>query len=225
MIQNSIFKLFGRSPISPLEKHMDKANECAKKLLVFFDAVLAGNWEKSEEYQQQIARLEQDADTMKREIRLNLPKGLFMPVSRGDLLELLSAQDGVANRAKDIAGLILGRRMQFPAQIAPQLIEFLKRSIDASAQAAKAISELDDLLESGFRGNEVKVVEGMLRHLDQIETETDEIQKQIRYSLFQIEKDLSPIDVIFLYKIIEWIGDLADRAQHVGGRLHLLLAS
>ncbi|HBP75141.1 MAG TPA: phosphate transport regulator, partial [Alcanivorax sp.] len=36
--------------------------------------------------------------------------------------------------------------------------------------------------------------------------------------------ELPPVDVIFLYKIIEWIGDLADRAQKVGGRLQLLLA-
>jgi uncharacterized protein Yka (UPF0111/DUF47 family) len=29
---------------------------------------------------------------------------------------------------------------------------------------------------------------------------------------------------MFLYKIIDWIGDLADRAQQVGSRLELLLA-
>jgi len=221
----SIFKMFGRSPISPLEKHMEKVHDCVSKLLPFFDAVFAGNWQQAEQYQGEISKLEQDADTLKRNIRLHLPKGLFLPVSRGDLLELLAAQDGIANKAKDIAGLILGRQMQFPKQLATQILKFLKRSIDASKQADNAISELDDLLETGFRGNEVKIVAGMLRKLDQIETETDELQKQIRHSLFKIEKALSPIDVIFLYKIIEWIGDLADRAQHAGGRLHLLLAS
>jgi hypothetical protein len=29
---------------------------------------------------------------------------------------------------------------------------------------------------------------------------------------------------MFLYKVINWIGDLADRAQQVGARLQLLLA-
>ena len=52
----------------------------------------------------------------------------------------------------------------------------------------------------------------------------DEQQIQIRSQLFKLESELPPVDVIFLYKIIEWIGDLADRAQKVGGRLQLLLA-
>ena len=64
----------------------------------------------------------------------------------------------------------------------------------------------------------------MLAELDKIETETDELQKEIRSILFTIEEDMPPVNVMFLYKIIEWIGDLADRAQHVGGRLQLLLA-
>lgn len=220
----SILKMFGRSPISPLQKHMAKVNECTEKLLDFFAAVFAADWDKAEQYQEQISGLEQAADTLKRDIRLHMPKGIFLPVSRSDLLELLSAQDRVANKAKDIAGIILGRKMHFPKKIAPQILEFLKRSVMASAQAAKAIRELDELLEAGFRGSEVSVIEKMLRKLDKIENETDDLQREIRRILFAVEKDLAPIDVMFLYKIIEWIGDLADRAQHVGGRLQLLLA-
>ena len=52
----------------------------------------------------------------------------------------------------------------------------------------------------------------------------DEQQITIRATLFKLESELSPVDVIFLYKIIEWVGDLADRAQKVGGRLQMLVA-
>lgn len=224
MIPTSILKLFGRSPISPLQKHMVKVHECASALLLFFDAVLAEDWKKAEEYCEKIADLEREADTIKKNIKLHLPKGLFLPVSRIDILELLSAQDRIANRAKDIAGLMLGRQMRIPAKIAPQIINFLKRSIDASAQAEKAIRELDELLEAGFRGREIIIVEEMIKQLDKIEYETDKIQREVRRSLFELEKEMPPIEVMFLYKIIEWIGNLSDRAHHVGGRLHLLLA-
>jgi len=33
------------------------------------------------------------------------------------------------------------------------------------------------------------------------------------------------MDCISLYKIVEWTGGLADRAQTVGGQLQILLAS
>ena len=39
-----------------------------------------------------------------------------------------------------------------------------------------------------------------------------------------LEVELPPVDVIFLYQIIDWVGDLADRAQRVGSRLQLLVA-
>jgi hypothetical protein len=64
----------------------------------------------------------------------------------------------------------------------------------------------------------------MITKLDKIESETDKIQVQIRSALFDIERDLPPIDVMFTYRIIEWIGDLADLAQRVGSRLQLMLA-
>ncbi len=224
MIPTSILKLFGRSPISPLKKHMSKVHECAEELLDFFKAAFANDWDKAEQVQQKIATLEHEADDIKHDIRVHMPKSIFLPVSRSDLLDLLSAQDRVANKSKDIAGVILGRQMQFPKQLQADFLIYIERSIAAATQANDAISELDELLESGFRGSEVTIVEAMLEKLDNIESETDELQILIRRKLFSLEKDLSPVHVMFLYKIIEWIGDLSDKAQHAGGRLQLLLA-
>lgn len=64
----------------------------------------------------------------------------------------------------------------------------------------------------------------MIVELDKIEEDTDDLQIKIRRQLFAIENDMNPIDVMFLYKIIEWVGDLADLAERVGSRLELMLA-
>ena len=143
---------------------------------------------------------------------------------RADLLELVTVQDKVANRAKDIAGLVLGRRISFPEAIKESFLHYVKRSVETSAQALRAINELDDLLETGFRGREADLVENMIEELDAIESDTDRLQVHIRRTLFEHEKELHPVDVMFMYKIIEWVGDLADRASRVGGYLQLLLA-
>lgn len=220
----SIFNMFGPSPIKPIEQHMSTVNRCAQVLLPFFEAVLSGNWEQAEHCMHQISDEETKADTLKKELRLHLPKGLFLPVSRTDLLELLSCQDQIANIAEDIAGLIISRQMSIPEKLAPNFMPFLQQSIAASNQACKAINELDELLESGFRGREVNIVEEMIVQLDDIEHKTDEKLSQIRKQIFKLEQDMSPVDVIFLYKLVQWIGDLADQAQAVGGRLQILIA-
>ena len=224
MPKASISGLFGSSPIRPLQKHMASVQQCVSQLLPYIDAVLKQDWDAAAEHQANISQLERDADKLKRELRLRLPNSLFMPVSRRDLLEVLTMQDKIANKAKDVAGVILGRKMVFPNALGPQIREFIERSIDASAQAQTAINELDELVETGFRGAEVNLVSSMIHKLDKIEQETDRIQVKIRAELYQLESDLPPINVMFMYKVIDAIGDLGDRAQQVGSRLELLLA-
>lgn len=224
MPNNPFLNLFGRSPIGPMQKHIAKAHECAAQLIPFVEAVFANDWELAEQVQQRVAQLEHEADKLKKDVRIHLPKSLFLPVPRSDLLELLSVQDKVANRAKDIAGLMLGRRMGIPQPLQPAFMAFIRRSVDAAAQALKAMNELDELLETGFAGREVTLVENLIVELEDIERDTDMMQIALRAELFKLERDMPPVDVIFLYQIIEWIGDVADRAERVGNRLELLMA-
>lgn len=220
----SIFNMFGPSPIRPIEQHIRKAHQCAKQLSPFFEAVLANDWKTANNIKDKIIAIEKEADLIKRDLRLHLPTGLFLPVARTDILELLSAQDKIANKAEDIAGLIISRQMTIPKQLVPVFMPFLNRCLDASKQACKAINELDELLETGFRGSEVKIVEEMILKLDEIEHDSDEKLADIRHKIFELENELSAIDIMFLYKLVQWIGELADHAQTVGGRLQILIA-
>ena len=221
---NFLANVFGRSPIGPIQQHISSVHACAAQLEPFFDAVFAAQWELASEIQLKIITYEHQADALKRSIRLSLPKSLFLPVPRTDLLEIVTMQDKIANRAKDIAGIVVGRKMLVPESMREAFIDYVRRSIATSAQALKAIHELDGLLETGFQGREVDLVEQMIDELDGLESETDRDQVRVRRLLFDLEQTLPPVDVIFLYQIIEWVGDLADRAARVGSHIQLLLA-
>lgn len=221
---NMLANIFGTSPVQPLEKHVNIAYKCVRELDQFFVAAMKDDWEKAAEYRNRINDLEHEADDLKKEIRLHLPKSLFMPVPREDLLELLLVQDKMANRAKDVSGIVLGRQMQIPTEIAEEFQEFVRRNVDAAKQARKSVRELDELFTTGFRGAEVSLVESLLEELDAIETDTDDRQAALRSSLFEVEANHSPVDVIFLYQVIELTGEIADMAERVGRRLELLLS-
>jgi predicted phosphate transport protein (TIGR00153 family) len=221
---NVFANIFGASPVMPLEKHIEIAHRCAKQLRPFFAAAVRGDWDKAVEVRGQIEALEHEADNLKKEIRLNLPKSLFMPVPREDLLELLLVQDKIANRTKDVSGIVLGRRMQIPERVAEQFVDFVDRNIDATKQARKSVRELDELFRAGFRGAEVSLVEALIEELDQIETDTDAKQAELRAAIFEIEDTLKPVDAVFMYQVIELIGEIADMAERVGRRLELLLS-
>ena len=221
---NMLANIFGSSPVQPLEKHIEIAFRCAKKLRPLFEAEIADDWDKALAVRAEIEALENEADNVKKEIRQNMPKSLFMPVPREDLLELLLVQDKIANRSKDVSGVIIGRRMQIPEAIADMFVEFVDRNIDAAKQARKSVRELDELFTAGFKGAEVDLVSDMIEKLDRIETHTDEQQTVLRSALFEIEKTLDPIDAMFLYEVIQLTGEIADMSERVGRRLELLLS-
>ena len=225
MPKSPIFsQLFARSPISPIQDHMKLSCEAASHLPAFFNAVLAQDWEAAKPIGEKIVRLESEADDIKRKVRSNLPRSLFMPVSRSDLLELLQSQDKIPNRAKDVVGLTLGRQMTIPGEIGSLLVGFVESSVKAVTFALKALNELDELLETGFSGREVDLIEDMIVELNTAEHESDDLQSLVQKKLFAMEDELNAVDVMFLYRLIEWIGDIADNAQSVGNRMLYLIA-
>ncbi len=101
---SSIAGLFGRSPIKPLQQHYDTVHDCARTLADFFAAVTDNDWDKARAARKRIAELENQADELKKEFRLNLPKSLFLPMPRTDLLDLISVQDRWPTRPRTSPG-------------------------------------------------------------------------------------------------------------------------
>jgi len=216
--------IFGKSPVRPLQEHMGKIVACVSELIPFTQAVLDGDKESRDQHYRNIRKMENEADVLKKDLRLRLPSSLFMPVDRRDVLEVLTMQDMVAGSTKEVAGLIRSRNMQIPETLAECYMELIKRCVDACVQAHVAISELDELIETGFGKMERKRVGRLLIELDNIEHDTDEKQAELLNELFKLENELHPVNVMFLYRVIDKTGHIADRAQRVGSRLQLMLA-
>ena len=71
---NLLANIFGKSPVRPLEQHVGIAYRCTKQLNGFFRAVVAGKWDRAAEIRDAISALEHEADDLKKEIRMHLPK-------------------------------------------------------------------------------------------------------------------------------------------------------
>ena len=225
MAQKSTFSaLFGKSPFKALQTHMREVVECARDVGPLIQALADGDQAEVVRVKDRIFEREDKADKIKNELRLHLPKSFFMPVDRRDLLEILHLQDTIANRAQDIAGLLVERKMTIPPFMQVPLIALTTRCIDTCEHSLSVIEELDELLALGFRGMEVDKVNDMLKELNDIENETDELGMALARTLFEHEDDMKPVSVMMWYRLIEWIGDLADYAEKVGDRLRLLIA-
>jgi predicted phosphate transport protein (TIGR00153 family) len=221
---NILGNLFGRSPIGPIQEHMQIANQAVQLLPELLRASAADDWEAAKTIHREIEQAERAADKLKRSVRRHLPKSLFLPVPRNDLLELVAMQDSVANTARDIAVIVLGRNMRFPETMRDGVQEYAETCTETCNQALLAIQELDELLEVGFSGREVKRVEAMLKQLDKMERRTDKQSVALCARLFKLESELPPVDVMYYYRVMSLLGTVADEAEAVGDRLQVLIA-
>lgn len=221
---NPLMRLFGQSPFKPLKEHMREVVRCANEVPALFEALCAQDLEKLEAIKGEIDRLESSADDIKNELRAHLPRSFFLPVDRGDLLEILDLQDSIADTAEDIAGLLAVRPTPPIDELREPLLTLVERCVAACNHMAKIMEEMDELLETGFGGREAETVLAMIDELNAIEGETDRLAMDFVRGLFAHEKDSDPVTVVLWFSLVHWVGDLANYAEKVGNRLRLLIA-
>ena len=219
-----IATMFGKSPFKALQTHMGIVKECVLEVPALFDALIAGEQQNLSAQQEKIFAKEEEADNMVDELRMHLPRSLFMAVDRKDLLELLNSQDNIADCAQDIAGLMMERDMSVPDEMAEPLKALVQGCVDTCIHAATIVERIDELIESGFKGREASSVEDMVKELSKMEDETDQMGMDLTRMLFANEDNMKPVSVMFSYQLIQWIGDLADHAETVGNQMRLLIA-
>ena len=72
--------LLRKSPFKPIQEHMRKVFSCVCLLPPLLDALYRNDQTQVAEFAAQIGVIETEADKMKSDFRLHMPKTLFLPV-------------------------------------------------------------------------------------------------------------------------------------------------
>lgn len=211
----SIFSLFGRSPFAPLQSHMEKVSECVYMLKELFNHLHQRDYQALEKVSQQICDLEHQADLAKNDIRNHLPKSLFLPIDRGNLLNILFLQDKIADKAEDIAVLTTFKELTVPPSLEGLFTEFLHKNLETFDGAKQIIYEMHELLESSFGGIEAEKVRGMVDDVSYKEHEADLIQQKLLKGLFQLDTTMNYGTFYLWQKIFETIGSIANLSENL----------
>lgn len=219
----SIAKVFGRSPFIPLQMHMDKVTECVECIPLVFESYRNQDSETVKSISDRITMLEHEADLIKHDIRNNMPRGLFLPVDRANLLRILTIQDSIANRAEDISVLLTFKQAGVYEGFEPAFDEFLNMSLEAFKMTSKIINELDELVETGFGGVEAQSVRKMVDEVAQKEHDTDVCQKELLRSLLSHEDSITYGDFFLWTRIIRQVATIADRSENLAVEIRTTL--
>lgn len=225
MMVRSILGLFAESPFKPLREMGQKVRECAHELTPLFEAFYQGDYDAVRAQAEKISHLEHEVDKIKESVRAKMPKTIFLPVDRRDLLEVISGLDAIADCAEDVGILFTLREMESYEQLNDNLKILVPQVLVAVDKAAEIIDHLDILVKVGFKGPETERLHNLIEELELLEHEADITQDALAQTLFsELADDMKPASLFLWNKILNKVGDVANTAEKAGTRTRLFIA-
>jgi len=218
-----IRELFGKSPFGPLVQHTKKVHECVRLIRPLLDAVVKEDYEEVHRLQDAVSKLEYEADLIKQEIREQLPRRYFLPVERGDLDAFLHCQDNVADGVEDFAVMLLIRNTRVHPSLVSEFTAYVDQIMQVSDTLMASAEELEVLAATSFSGAESKSVLQRINGLGEQEWMADRMQRKIRRHIYDLEKELDPVTIMFYEKMLQSLSEVANAAENTGELLRQMI--
>jgi predicted phosphate transport protein (TIGR00153 family) len=213
--------LFYKNPFEDLAKHADKVSECARMFQKAVQCHLDDRCEEFDNLTDQVAKLESEADAIKRNIRGHTPRGIFMPVDKFQFFRYLREQDKVLDGVEDALYWLSYR----PQGIKNDVGDDLRYLVEKVVPAIELLSPLVNMAWSFFRSRseeERQKIKSLIRDIRQYENEADHLERELIHKIFTRIKD--PLQVFHLIRLVETIGSIADHAENSTDMMRSMIA-
>jgi|GEM_PF-798567 len=210
--------------VTSVTRLMDRVVDCCEDIPLLLEALFETDTDAGPRMANQMSAKACLCDTPNTQLRDAMPSGLFMPVGRRDLLQPIAQIDAIADCAEDVGVLLTLRTYVVPGPMNDGLRDLIGEGMATVRITAEMVSNVDVLLASGFSGPIAAEILDLIKRLGAQEHRADKRQDRGSKLLFQQEGVMSPEGIFMWNKVLNRIGDLANHAENVGGRVRLFLA-
>ena len=212
------------SPYKTLEAHFKKACRAVRKLDKMVKLYLEGDFTEAASISVEISRLEHEADELKRHLRATLPRKIFMPISKEDLLAILASNERIVDTCQDVAQILDMRETKIPEELHPLMESFLGHIIDSVDSLRVMMNLLDRLLKSTFAKIETREVIALGHKVHEHEYKADSVNKQLSKAIYALEGKESPMALFHMMRFSDVLDSVADHAENAALRLVLVVS-
>ncbi len=215
--------LFMTSPFEGLVEHAEKVKESSS---IFEEAIECYISKQCvinvEEYKNNIAKIENEADAIKRRVRGHIPKGTLMPVEKFQIFRYLREQDNVLDAVQDTIDWISYRKdVEVPEILVGNIFSLSGAVTEAINEMVLMISESRKYFDS-FSEKQRNIVKDIIKRLRIKENDADKQEDALKRKAFELIND--PITIFHIVKLAEIIGSIADHAENAGDMIRSMLA-
>ncbi len=216
------FNMFMTSPFEGLQEHAEKVKECSWAFQQAIECYFSPKCKTFEEFRDEVAQLESEADAIKRRIRGHIPKRTMTPVSTFLIFRYLKQQDSVLDAVEDTLDWISYRsETRIPAELEKDFALLVNAVIDPIENLVSMVAEAREYFKNYSEKQRV-VVKNIIHTLHQQEREVDKFEDIIKRKVFNMEIDA--VTIIYLVRLAEIIGSIADHAQNAGDMMSAMLS-
>ena len=214
--------MFMTSPFEGLQEHAEKVKECAWVFQKAIECIIMDRCEEFENLREDISKLEEEADAIKRRIRGHLPKGTLMAVDKFELFRYLGEQDKVLDSVEDALDWLSFRSSAgIPEALEKDFMILVEAVMDPIEELSKVVIEARKYF-SNFSENQRRLVKNMIRTLRAHEHEVDKLEDALKEKIFNTIDD--GVAVFHLVRLAEIIASIADHAENAGDMMRAMVA-
>lgn len=213
--------LFYKSPFENLQKHADKVKECAD---LFNEATVCHIGQECKKFDlltEHVARLESEADAIKRNIRNHIPRGILMPVDKFQFFQYLREQDHVVDEVEEAMFWLSFRPRGIPDEVATDFHHLVEAVILAIEKLPKLVALATEYFRSKSEVQRTKM-KSLIRDIRQSEREADHLERELKFKIFGTMKDA--LVVYHMIRLVGIVGNIADHAQNASDRMRAMIA-
>ncbi len=203
-------------------KHAQKVKESVIELEHGLEILLKEkNLEKAHDHFHKVDLLEDDADTLRREILIDISTGELNPSVRMDLSHLIKRMDDVANCATGVARRINTIPIKFWDQSSEKTINLVLQMMETTVECVNYLDKIViDMLE------ERKNVKEYSNKINRLEHKVDLLNIKLRKSLQETEYDISYFTVFTVGNVFDILEAISDSIELVADYItHLLIGT
>jgi uncharacterized protein len=214
--------MFITSPFDGLQEHAEKVKECAWVFQKAIECIITDRCEEFENLREDIWKLEEEADAIKRRIRGHLPKGTLLAVDKFELFRYLGEQDKVLDAVEDALDWLSFRSSTgIPEALEKDFMLLVEAVMDPIEELSNMVAEARKYF-SNFSEKQRQLVKNMIRTLRVHEHEADRLEDAAKEKIFNTIGD--GVTVYHLVRLAEIIGSIADHAENAGDMMRAMVA-
>ena len=200
-------------------KHLELVNNVVSLLDEILGDLLKGNVKEGLSRFDDLNKIEEKADVVKREIFVELRSGYIHPLDREDLLRLILTADDIAAYAKAAARrLVIIYKLGY--SVPEELLRILKQMTSKIVDASKLVIEAVNTI-----GQDPSKALSMTHEIEDIEESVDDLRMEAYKFLYKMCKDRMGIECILYKEVIDDIENTSDRCEDTADVIRMIAVS